>query len=260
MRVVVIGDLHAQEEKLWRMLDEAGLRDDDGTPSEALRNGEVRLVLLGDLVHAKSRDQYARLVGVDAYDEFDPSHLHRAERAQEAFLRRVVEFIAPLDDEATTILLGNHDYNAVTPTQGPLRSDDISHLEWKPGYGRELPTELAGWIASWPREHVVAGVHMAHVGPLPEHNVFDTAFYLENRRKWIYEDVDVLEGTPYRLGVYGHTPVRGGLNLASHGRALLLDANGHGDEYVWCELTIEEDGVRVRLHGMVFDERIATEA
>lgn len=260
MRVVVIGDLHAQEDKLWRMLDEAGLRDTDGTPSEALRTGDTRLVLLGDLVHAKSRAQYGRLIGVEAYDEFDPSHLRRAEQAQEAFLRRLMAFTAALDDEATTILLGNHDYNAVTRSQGPLRSDDISHLEWKPGYGRDLPSELAEWIEAWPREHVVEGVHMAHVGPRPEHNVFDTAFYLENRRGWIYEDVDLLEGTPYRLGVYGHTPVRGGLNLASQGRALLLDANGYGEEYVWCELTFDDEGVRVRLRGMVFDERIASEA
>lgn len=258
MRIVVIGDLHAQEAKLWRMLAEAGLGDPDHGPSDALRNGEVRLVLLGDLVHAKSREDYSALAGVDDYDEFDPSHLHRAERAQEAFLRRVAEFVAPLDDDAITILLGNHDYNAVTRTQGPLRSDSISHLEWKPGYGRELPLELASWIASWPREVTFDGVHLAHVGPLPEHNVFDTAFYLENRRKWIYEDVDLIGGTEFRFGVYGHTPVRGGLNLASQGRALLLDGNGHGDEYVWCELTTDDDGIRVKLHGLVFDERIAS--
>lgn len=254
MRIVVIGDIHTQEWKLWRMLDEAGLRTPEGEPSEALRDGSTLLILLGDLVHGKSRDQYGRVAGVRSYDEFDPTHLGRAERAQEAFLRRVAAFLAPLDPEVATILLGNHDYNAVTKLQGPLRSDDISHLEWKPGYGHELPHDLVEWIASWPRERVIDGVHFAHVGPLPEHNEYDTGFYLENRRRWIYEDVDLIEGTPYRLGVYGHTPVRGGLNLASQGRALLLDANGHGDEYVWCELDTSPAGIRVRLHGVVFDE------
>ena len=57
------------------------------------------------------------------------------------------------------------------------------------------------------------------------------------------EDADLLAGTGYRLGAYGHTPVRGGLNLASQGRALLLDANGHGDEYLWCELLTDDEGV-----------------
>lgn len=256
MRIVVIGDLHTQEAKLWRMLGEAGLLAADGSAGEALLQGEVHLVLLGDLVHAKSREHYAKLTGIDAYDEFDPSHLRRAEHAQEAFLRRVAEFLAPLDDGVATVLLGNHDYNAITRTQGPLRSDNISHLEWKPGYGQDLPKDLMQWIESWPRELTLDGVHFAHVGPRPEHNVFDTAFYLENRRKWIYQDVDLIGGSDIRFGVYGHTPVRGGLNLASQGRALLLDGNGHGDEYVWCELTTGESDIRVRLHGLVFDETI----
>jgi len=257
VRIVVVGDLHAQEDKFWRMIAEAGLGDAGEGPSETLREGRTVLILLGDLGHAKSRDRYVQLAGVEAYDEFDPSHLHRAERAQEAFLRRVRDFLAPVPDEAATILLGNHDHNAVETTQGPLRSDDLSHLEWKPGYGRTLPEDLATWIRSWPRERVVDGVHFAHVGPRPEHNVFDTDFYLENRRRWIYEDADYLEETQYRLGVYGHTPVRGGLNLASQGRALLLDGNGHADEYVWCELDAFEDEIRVRLRGLVFDETLS---
>jgi len=258
MRIVVIGDLHAQEAKLWQMLDEAGLRDPDGSPSERLRTGETHLVLLGDLVHAKSRERYARMVGVERYDEFDPEQLHQAELVQETFLRRVAAFLAPLPDGVATILLGNHDYNAITPDQGPLRSDDVTHLEWKPGYGHELPADLVAWIASWPREWVIDDVHFAHVGPAPEHNVYDTDFYLQNRRRWIYEDVDALDGTPYRFGLYGHTPVRGGLNLASKGRALLLDGNGNESEYVWCELWTEPDGIRLRLRGLVFDEYVNT--
>ncbi|MEX2500774.1 MAG: metallophosphoesterase [Trueperaceae bacterium] len=258
LRIVVVGDVHAQEAKLWRMLDEAGLRDADGAAASDLHDGSTRLVLLGDLVHAKRRDVYADLANVRTFDEYDPEHLRRVEAAQEAFLRRVHAFVAPLPEDAVTILLGNHDHNAIDPDQGPLRSDDITHLEWKPDHGRPLPDDLATWLATWPREVVLDGVHFAHVGPRPEHNVFDTAFYLENRRRWIYDDRDYLAGTNYRLGVYGHTPVRGGLNLASKGRALLLDANGHADEYVWCDLDTSGDGVRVRLRGLMFDERLAT--
>jgi len=240
------------------MLDEAGLRDPDGGPSATLREGSTQLVLLGDLVHPKSRVRYAELAGEDQYDEFDPEQLARVEQAQEQFLRRVAAFLAPLPDGIATILLGNHDYNVVTPEQGPLRSDDITHLEWKPGYGNPLPADLAAWIASWPREWVIDDVHFAHVGPEAQHNVYDTDFYLQNRRRWIYEDVDALRGTPYRFGVYGHTPVRGGLNLASKGRALLLDGNGHDDEYIWCELHTDPEGLALRLRGLVFDEYITT--
>lgn len=257
MRIVVVGDLHAQEAKLWNMLDEAGLRDAAGGPSEALRSGATRLVLLGDLVHGKSREVYAELANVHTYDEFDPGHLRRVEQAQEAFLRRVQAFTAAVPNDRATILLGNHDHNAIDAEQGPLRSDDISHLEWKRGHGTPLSADLARWIGSWPRDLEIAGVHFAHVGPLPEHNVYDTDFYLENRRRWIYEDEDLLAGTPYRLGVYGHTPVRGGLNLASKGRALLLDANGHRGEYAWLEILTGEQEYRVRLRGLVFDEVLA---
>lgn len=256
MRIVVIGDLHTQEDKLWRMLDEAGLRQSDGSPAESLHQGDTRLILLGDLVHAKSRERYAELAGVREFDEFDPGHLRRAEKAQEGFVARVREFVTAAPAEAITVLLGNHDYNAIDPEQGPLRSDDISHLEWKPGHGSPLPDDLRDWIASWPREVALEGIHFAHVGPLEEHNVYDTGFYLENRRRWIYEDRDLMTSTPYRLGVYGHTPVRGGLNLASQGRALLLDANGHAGEYAWLEIMVRESAYRVRLRGLVFDEML----
>lgn len=254
MRLVVIGDIHAQEDKLWRMLHEAGLRDDDGAPAPELMHGDTRLVLLGDLVHAKHRSLYAELAGVATYDEYDPGHVRRVERAQEAFLGRVHEFMEPLPANAARILLGNHDHNAVDPLQGPLRSDDISHLEWKPGYGTQLPEDLATWIRGWPRSLEIEGIHLAHVGPREEHNIYDTDFYRLNRRAWIYEDHDYLAETSYRLGVYGHTPVRGGLNVASRGKALLLDANGYGDEYAWLDVRISADAYQVRLRGLVFDE------
>lgn len=260
LRLVVIGDIHVQAGKLWRMLREAGLADEQNRPTDALRDGSTRLVLLGDLVHPKSRERYADLVNVRRYDEYNPRHLERAEQAQERFLREVKGFADRVPDGNMTILMGNHDYNAVTPAQGPLRTDDVSHLEWKPGYGNELDPALRDWILTWPFELAVEGLHLAHVGPLPEHNTFDQAFYLENRRRWLQEDRDFIEGTPYRLGVYGHTPVRGGVNVASQGRALLLDTNGHLDEYAWLEVEIRDDSYRLKLHGNFFDEIMPREA
>ncbi len=254
MRVVVIGDIHMQADKLWRILSEAGLADDGHRPSAALLQDDVRLVLLGDLVHAKSRERYADLVNVRRYDEYNPRHLERAEKAQESFLRDVKGFQDRLPQGRMVILMGNHDFNAVHPEQGPLRTDDVSHLEWKTGYGGELDAALSAWMASWPSEHVVDELHLAHVGPLPEHNTYDNGFYLENRRRWIYEERDFLEGTPYRLGVYGHTPVRGGVNIASQGRAILLDTNGYQDEYCYLDIDINEKRYRLRMRGLFFDE------
>ncbi len=259
MRLVVVGDIHVQPDKLWRMLRDAGLADERNKPTDELREGDVKLVLLGDLVHAKSRERYADLINVRRYDEYNPRHLERAEQAQERFLREVKGFQDRVPDERMVILMGNHDFNAVTEDQGPLRTDDVAHLEWKPGHGNPMDAELKDWILSWPYELVIEGLHLAHVGPLPEHNSFDQGFYLENRRRWIQEDVDYLEGTDYRLGIYGHTPVRGGVNVASQGRALLLDTNGHKDEYVYLDADITEAGYRLRLKGLFFDELIPRE-
>ncbi|HRP46891.1 MAG TPA: metallophosphoesterase, partial [Trueperaceae bacterium] len=150
MRIVVIGDIHVQPDKLWRMLREAGLADEHNRPTDALRAADTKLVLLGDLVHAKSRQRYADLINVRRYDEYNPRHLERAEAVQERFLREVKGFQDRVPAGNMVILLGNHDFNAATPEQGPLRTDDVSHLEWKPGYGADLDQELRDWILSWP--------------------------------------------------------------------------------------------------------------
>lgn len=254
MQVFVVGDIHAQEDKFWTLLQEAGLVDHDHRPTALLTSEQSRVVFLGDLVHAKSRARYAALAGVDRYDEYDPEHLARAEKAQEAFLRRVKALADALPEDRFDILMGNHDFNAITKSQGPLRTDDVSHLEWKDGYGSPLDPELEAWIASWKSELVVEGIHFAHVGPLPEHNRYDTGFYIENRRRWIYEERDVLAETSYRLGVYGHTPVRGGVNIASQGRAILLDTNGHGREYSYLKIDTFDDAYRLEMKGLFFDE------
>jgi hypothetical protein len=258
VHLFIVGDIHAQPDKLQRILQEAGLADADGSPSELLREGsDLRLILLGDLTHAKSRERYSDLTDVRRYDEYNPRHLRKAEEAQELFLRDVRAFQQALPEGRMTILMGNHDHNAVHREQGPLRTDDVTHLEWKEGHGSDFPADLAEWMLGWPYEVVIEGLHFAHVGPLPEHNTFDTAFYLENRRRWIYEERDWLEGTDYRLGVYGHTPVRGGVNLTSKGRVILLDTNGHGDEYCYLEIDTSADRYRLRMRGLFFDEIVS---
>lgn len=256
MRIIVIGDIHTQTDKLWRILQEAGLADHRRCPTEAFSAEDTRLVLLGDLVHAKSRERYARLAQVPRYDEYNPEHVRKAETQQVAFLQEVKAFYDRVPAKRMTILMGNHDFNAVNHEQGALRTDDVVHLEWKEGHGKPLPKALAEWMRAWPYTLEIMGIHFAHVGPLPEHNTYDNGFYLENRRRWIYDDRDFLEGTPWRLGVYGHTPVRGGVNIASQGRAILLDTNGHGDEYCYLDIDADEKRYRLKMRGLFFDEII----
>lgn len=250
-RVVVVGDIHAQVAKFWHILSDAGLLTETCAPSPELVSGDAQLVLLGDLVHPKTRAHYAELIGETRFDEYLPAHILRAEQKEESFLRAIKAFCEAASGHVT-LLLGNHDHNALTGEEGVLRTDDLPHLEWGPS-GRALPGDLALWLASWPSERVIGGVHFAHVGPRPEHNRYDTGFYLENRRNWILEDHDFIAETPYRLGVYGHTPVRGGAHFASRGRALLLDTNGVAGEYSYAELTIGE-AVHLKMRGVFLDE------
>jgi Calcineurin-like phosphoesterase len=254
MRIVVIGDIHVQIQKFWLMLEEAGLTDASRKPTFRLKSADTKLVFLGDLVHPKSRDHYAHLIGVPRFDEFNPEHIAKAEMAQELFLREVKAFYDSVPSGAITILMGNHDFNAVHMDQGPLRTDDVAHLEWKEK--NRLPKVIRDWILTWPLETTIEGIHFAHVGPLKEHNTYDNSFYLENRRRWIYEDQDFLANTPYRLGVYGHTPVRGGVNIASQGRAILLDTNGHEEEYSFLDIQVNKDRYRLKMRGVFFDEFI----
>ncbi|MEM7734528.1 MAG: metallophosphoesterase [Deinococcota bacterium] len=256
MNLVVIGDIHTQHEKLWRMLQDAGLADSQHAPTDSLRDPDTKLILLGDLVHAKSRQRYSQLAGVRRYDERNSKHLSSVEAAQETMLWEIKTFAEAVPEGQVTILMGNHDYNVITPEQGALRSDNVAHLEWhEPGNSRLNP-DLRTWIASWPYEQVIEGIHFAHVGPLEEHNRYDESFYLENRRRWIYEDKDYLEDTDYRIGIYGHTPVRGGVNLASRGRAILLDTNGYRHEACYLTINIEQRHYHIRMQGLFFDELV----
>ncbi|MEZ4605254.1 MAG: metallophosphoesterase [Deinococcales bacterium] len=254
MRLVVVGDIHTQEEKLWQSLAELGLANGAKEPLEPLFDGSTKLILLGDLFHAKSRERYNIISGQDRYDEYNPEHVKQAESYQERFLAEVKAFYDKVPEGNMVIIMGNHDFNAISHDQGPLRTDDIAHLEWKKGYGGDLPEDIRTWVESWPYQYSYGDIHFAHVGPRSEHNHYDEAFYLENRRRWIYEDKDFMAETPYKLGVYGHTPVRGGVNVASKGRAILLDTNGHRDEYVYLIIEVNNHDYRLMMRGLFFDE------
>ena len=257
-RLVVVGDIHAQVAKFWRILREAGLLTEGHEPAPELTEGDTQLILLGDLVHAKTRPGYAALIGQRTFDEHHPPDVKKAEAAQEAFLREVRTFSERAQGNVT-ILLGNHDYNALNAGAGVLQTDTLPHYEWR-APGQALPADLAAWLATWPRELVVdvgtTGLHFAHVGPKAEHNRYDAGFYLENRRDWILEPRDVLAETPYRFGVYGHTPVRGGVHFASQGRALLLDMNGVGGEYAYLTMTQVAGETKLELHGTFFSAEL----
>ncbi len=112
MRVIAVGDLHGNFPALWRLLKAEGLADAHLRPTAALRAGEARLVLLGDLVHPKTLRDYERLTGLSPYDPEDPTHLRLAAGAQIRELFRLKGFQEEAEGHVT-ILLGNHDEAAL---------------------------------------------------------------------------------------------------------------------------------------------------
>ena len=109
IKVIAVGDLHADFPKLWRALKNSYAVGEDWLPSDPLRRGTYRVVVMGDLVHPKLLADYRRLTGLEDYDPNNPDHLRMAARAQIRELMRIKRFqeAAP---EHITILMGNHDH------------------------------------------------------------------------------------------------------------------------------------------------------
>lgn len=240
MRVLAIGDLHAQFGLLWRILRLEGLADRAFQPTEALRSGQVLLVLLGDLVHPKGRKGYENLTGFAPFDPEDPNHLRAAAKAQIRELHRLRAFQKEAQGQVQ-ILLGNHD-QAVLDGEPILESGGTPHLEFHPeSGGLPLPEELRAWFQTFPKELLLEGVHFAHVGPVPWLQDFSPFFYAQSEPKtWWFRTPDYVERMGYRFGVYGHTPTRG---ILLKERFALIDALDLGE---YLELDLEALDPRVR--------------
>ncbi len=242
MRVVALGDLHGKFPLLWRILRREGLADEGFHPTEALRSGRTHLVLLGDLVHPKTPKDYEGLTGLSPYDPKDPTHLRLAAGAQIRELFRLKRFQEEAEGHVT-ILLGNHD-EAALKGDPILGNRHLEHLEFHPEHGgKPLPEALKAWMASFPRELVLKGVHFAHVGPVPWLQEYDALFYAQSEPKtWWFRTPDYVERMGYRFGVYGHVPMKEGVLLKE--RFALIDALDL-EEYL--ELFPEEDPLRPRV-------------
>ncbi|GGM97924.1 metallophosphoesterase [Thermus composti] len=247
MRVVAIGDLHANFPAFWRVLRREGLLDEAFRPSLPLLRGEVRVVLLGDLVHPKTLRDYERLTGLSPFDPQDPTHLRVAAGVEIRELFR----LKALQEEVGggfAILLGNHD-EAALKGEPILGTRHLKHLEFHlEAGGRPLPETLKAWIRGFPRELLLQGVHFAHVGPVPWLQEYDALFYAQTEPKtWWFRTPDYVERMGYRYGVYGHTPMKEGILLKE--RFALIDALDLG-EYLVLDLEADPPRPEVRrLHG-----------
>ncbi|HGY09916.1 MAG TPA: metallophosphoesterase [Oceanithermus profundus] len=241
-RIVAIGDVHAEYGRLWQALRHAGAADAHYLPTPALRAGHLRVVLIGDLVHPKTRDAYTRLTGFDPYDPRNPDHLDRAAREQIRALGRIKHF-AEQAGGFVVVLRGNHDQAALDHKFLLGNASGIEHAEFDPERGgRPLPQALAEWLGGLPKEFVIDGIHFAHVGPAPWLQEYDDMFYQSKEPKqWWFTHPDYLARAGFRFGVYGHTVMKKGIRVFEQHGFALIDALDLGQ---YLELVPLSDGVQ----------------
>jgi len=243
VKVIAIGDVHAEFDRLWQVLRAAYAADAEGLPTPPVREGRYRVVLLGDLVHPKSLEGYRRLTGLEDYDPQDPEHLRRAAEAQVRELFKVKRYLEAAGGNAV-VVLGNHDHAALHHDVLLGNATGLEHREFDPKYGgRPLPPELADWVASWPKSYELHGVQFAHAGPTPWLQSFDPFFYQSNEAKtWWHQTPEYVRRSGFRFGVYGHTPVDEIVLDRENGLAI-IDALDRGQ---YLELLLDEDRLAAR--------------
>lgn len=225
IKIIAIGDIHADFGKLWAALKLAYAVDETGHPTPPVLDGRYQVVIMGDLVHPKTINQYEMLTGREPFDFKDPKHLLSAARAQIRELYRIKKY-----QEAALgnihIIFGNHDDAALNHEHLLGNAHGITHLEFEPEKGGvALPQDLQDWFAGFARDIHIGNTHFAHAGPLPSMSYFDDMFYADKESKrWWQQKGRFVTDAGYVFGVYGHTVMPDGVHIDELGRFAMIDA------------------------------------
>lgn len=224
-KFIAIGDVHADWATLWAALRAALAADANLEPTPPLKNGLFQVVLMGDLVHPKSRSEYGRIAGKAEFDFANADHLFLAARAQVLQLERLKNFVDAANGNVH-LLLGNHD-DAVLHHNFLLGTGaGVVHTEFDPNRGGvHMPEHLRAWFGSFARELRVGNLQFAHVGPLPSMSYYDDLFYGDHSHKrWWRDSPELVKASGVRFGVYGHTQMQGGIYVHEDGDFAMIDA------------------------------------
>ena len=245
IKVVALGDVHDAFPMVWRALRASAAMTDEGTPSAVLEAGRIQVVLLGDLVHYKTREAYAKAIGEATFDPSNPEHLQRAADVQLRDVRRLHAFVEAAQGHVH-VLLGNHDAAELEGTPRLSTRGGLPHDEFDPEKGGvALPTDVRNWLETFPREVVLHGVQFAHAGPTPSLQQYDDFFYGDaDTKRWWYEKPHWVRDVGFRFGVYGHTPMPEGVWIDQEHGLAMIDALGQGE---FLELMLDEERLDVHV-------------
>ncbi len=231
--------------EVWRALKAANVANNMFEPTQPVIEGRYQVIFMGDLVHYKDFDTYAKIVGVEYYNIENETHLKRAAKAQIRDLYRFKDFVDKSHGN-TTVILGNHDEDALTHEYELTTRGGLKHNEFNPKYGGiAIPDDLAEWICSFPREKRFYGVQFAHAGPLPGMQYFDDFFYNDRDSKhWWREKPDLVKQARHRFGVYGHTVMEDGIYLDRENAFAMVDSLA---QHQYFEIILSEERLDYRV-------------
>ena len=224
-KFIAIGDVHADYERMWTALRAASCADARGQPTPPVRQGLYQVVFIGDLVHPKNLNDYARLTGLADFDPRNEDHLFAAAREQVRELEKLQAY-QQAAAQSVHFVLGNHDDGILHQRYALGTSGGLTHNEFDPGRGGVvLPDHLRHWFKGFVRELRVGRVQFAHVGPLPAFAYYDDLFYSDRApKRWWQDTPEYVMMADLAFGVYGHTQMHGGVHLDEAACFAMIDA------------------------------------
>ncbi len=240
VKVIAIGDVHADWRHLWSALKASYAATHDGKPSQVVLDGRYRVILIGDLVHPKTQEAYEELTGRENYDWHDVEHLRSASKAQARELYKIKNFV----DEAeggVSIILGNHDAAALDHNFLLGTAVGLTHAEFdETKGGLALPQDLQDWMRTWQSEVRIHGVQFAHAGPTPGMASYDDFFYGDpDTKRWWHEKPFLVTASGHKFGVYGHTVMKDGILIDEENRFAMIDAL---EKRQYLDMMFQDDG------------------
>ena len=247
LKVIAIGDVHADWRHLHAALKASYAMDAHGEPTQPVLDGRYRVILMGDLVHPKRIEGYEEMTGREEYNWRDPDHLKSASRAQVRDLYKLKDFVDKSEGNVQ-IILGNHDDAALEHKFLLGTALGVIHAEFDPARsGVPLPEDLQAWFRSFPRHIRLNGIHFAHAGPTPGMAYFDDFFYGDpDSKRWWKDKPHLVRDAGHTFGVYGHTVMDDGILIDETHSFAMIDAL---EKRQYLEMLLRDDET--------FDYRIA---
>lgn len=245
IKVIAIGDVHGQWAEVWRALRASLAADHMCEPTAPVTEGRFQVVMIGDLVHYKDFETYARVVGEEYYDPTVPEQLRRAAKSQIRELYRFKNYVDRAQGNVT-VILGNHDDAASRNSYTLSTRGGLKHHEFDPDKGGiQMPEALAEWMQSFVREKSFFGTHFAHAGPVPGMQHFDDFFYHDPDTKgWFRTKPELVQQAGHRFGVYGHTVMKEGIHVDRENCFAMIDALSH---HQFFEMILDEERLDYRV-------------